>query len=25
VSLLRTRPDLVAINADVVQKPIEAG
>jgi spore coat polysaccharide biosynthesis protein SpsF len=25
VSLLRARPDLVAINADVVQKPIEAG
>jgi spore coat polysaccharide biosynthesis protein SpsF len=25
VALLRARPDLVAINADVVQKPIEAG
>ena len=25
VSLLRARPDLVAINADVVQKPVEAG
>jgi spore coat polysaccharide biosynthesis protein SpsF len=25
VAILRARPDLVAINADVVQKPIEAG
>lgn len=25
VTLLRARPDLVALNADVVQKPIEAG
>ena len=25
VALLRARPELVAINADVVQKPLEAG
>lgn len=25
VAILRARPDLVAINADVVQKPLEAG